>query len=139
VDERGEGLIVQCPQCGTDVIVPPKSVAPTPPPPPHRATTAASSPQPPARMEVPSQIAQIQIRHVETAALQIQLATLSTQLKELQDRRADLIAKMMGHIDEVNHILEELGGLQGAEKEIHREWDRIVEGITTAERTGEKK
>ena len=90
-------------------------------------------------MEVPSQIAQIQIRHVETAALQIQLATLSTQLKELQDRRADLIAKMMGRIDEVSHILEELGGLQGAEKDIHREWDLIVDGITTAGRTGEKK
>ena len=46
---------------------------------------------------------------------------------------------MMGRIDEVSHILEELGGLQGAEKDIHREWDLIVDGITTAGRTGEKK
>jgi DNA-directed RNA polymerase subunit RPC12/RpoP len=137
VDQDAEGLIVPCQQCGADVIVPPKPSAVPVSLQPRHAPTAASPP--PARTEVAPQIAQIQTQHVETADLKDRLAALSTQLKELQNRHADLIAKMMGHIDEVNHILEQLGGLQGAENEAHLEWNRIVEEITTAKQTSEKK
>ena len=88
-------------------------------------------------MELPPHITQIPTQHIEAAALQARLTTLSKRIKELQGQRTDIIAKMMGHIDEVNHALEQLGGLQGALNEASREWTRIVEEITTAKRTGE--
>jgi len=64
---------------------------------------------------------------------------LSMQLKELQHQRASLIARMMVHVDEVNRILEQLGGLQGVENETHREWSHIREKITTAKQAGDGK
>ena len=139
VDQNGEGMIVQCPQCGTDVIVPPKPRAATGPPPSFSTHTPTPLPLQLARMEVPSQITQIHTQHTETEVLQTRLAVLSTRIKELQGQRADLIARMMSHIDEVNRIFERLGGLQGAENEIHRGWDRVVEEITRSRQTGKKK
>lgn len=88
-------------------------------------------------MDIQPQTPQIQTQHVEAAALQARLTVLSAKIKELQHRRADLIAKTMGHIDAVNRILEQLGGLQGAENEAFREWSHIEEKITTAKRASE--
>ena len=98
-----------------------------------------AAPLPPPHEEAQPQIAQVQTQYVETAALQARLAMLSMQLKELQHQRGSLIARMMVHVDEVNRILEQLGGLQGAENDVRREWNRVSESITTAGQTGNGK
>ncbi len=137
VDQDAEGAIVQCPQCGTDVIVPPKPSAAAFTAQPPSSHQTHMTPPPPTKVDIQPQTPQIQTQHVEAAALQAKLAVLSAKIKELQHRRADLIAKIMGHIDAVNRILEQLGGLQGAENEAFREWSHIEEKITTAKRAGE--
>jgi len=137
VDQDAEGLTVHCPQCGTEVIVPPKPSAAAAPPTVYHAHTAV--PPPPAQMEVQPQITQVQTQYVETAVLHSRLTMLSTQIKELQRQRASLIARMMVHVDEVNRILEQLGGLQGAENETHHEWNHIREKIISAKQTGDGK
>lgn len=140
VDQDAEGLTVLCPQCGTEVIVPPRpSVAPAPPSTYRAPPKAPPPPPPPAQKEVQPQVTQLQAQHVDTAALHTRLAALSAQLKELQRQRAGLISRMMVHVEEVNRILEQLGGMQGAENEVHREWSRIREETTNAKRAGDVK
>ena len=85
------------------------------------------------------QTTQVQTQYLDTAVLHSRLTTLSTHIKELQHQRASLIARMMVHVDEVNRILEQLGGLQGAENDTHREWNHIREKITSAKQTGNGK
>ena len=153
--------IIDCPQCGTEVIVPPKLSAPTAPPPANQAQTTAppppprvevvqggakrraaeqmAAPPPSAQMEEQPQPTQVQTQYLDTAVLHSRLVTLSAQLKELQHQRASLIARMMVHVEEVNRILEQLGGLQGIENGTHREWNNIREKITTSRQPGAEK
>ena len=94
---------------------------------------------PPAPVEEQPETTQVKTQYLDTAVLHSRLVTLSAQIKEIQHQRASLIARMMVHIDETNRILEQLGGLQGNENEIHREWNNIHEKITAARQTGDRK
>jgi DNA-directed RNA polymerase subunit M/transcription elongation factor TFIIS len=117
VDEAAEGMIVDCPQCRTNVIVPPKSVKAEP------LSTAAK------HESTPSE-------HVQSgpgdAAPQKRLATLAGQLKEIQAQRTEVTNRIATRLNEVNRDLVMIARLETSQQQILKEWIQLVEKISPA-------
>src|SRR5712671_5796346 len=89
VDEAAEGMIVNCPQCKTAVIVPPKP-APT---------------GPPSSIESKSVVAAEKKPVVEGDDLRGRLVTITSKLKELQTQRTEINNRLASRMNDINRDL----------------------------------
>ena len=117
VDEAAEGIIIDCPQCRTNVIVPPKSGKSAPPP------TAAREESKPAE-EGASGPAE--------GSPQKRLAVLAGQLKEIQSQRTEVTNRIAARLNDVNRDLVMMARLETSQQQILSEWNQLVERISAA-------
>lgn len=117
VDDAAEGMIVDCPQCRTNVIVPPKLVRAEP------LTTTTK------RESTPSEHGQSGPGEVTP---QKRLATLAGQLKEIQSQRTEVTNRMATRLNEVNRDLVMIARLEASQQQILKEWIQLVEKISPA-------
>ncbi len=122
VDEAGEGMIIDCPQCHINVIVPPKTRMASPP--------SAVSPVPSA--PAPSSTAE----GLEAGDLRLQLAALTNKLKELQTQRAELNNRMASRINDINRDIVMTARLETAHQQIVAELTQLVVQIDAAAPSG---
>jgi len=117
VDEAAEGMIVDCPQCRTNVIVPPKSVKAEP------LTTAAKHDFTPSE-------------HVSTRPGEVtpqkRFATFAGQLKEIQAQRSEVTNRRATRLNEVNRDLVMIARLETSQQQILKEWIQLVEKLSPA-------
>ena len=117
VDEAGEGMIIDCPQCRTNVIVPPQS------------TKAAA---PPAALKVESK----PIAEGKSAAVNVpperRLAVLAGRLKEIQAQRTEVTSRIAARLNDVNRDLVMLARLETSQQQALSEWNQLVERISAA-------
>jgi len=124
VDETAEGLIVDCPQCRTNVVVPPKPTAPVPAP---------------TSMPTPSVMREASKPHDEVkpgsagGPPRTQLSLLADQLKEIQAQRTEITSRIAARLNDVNRDLVMLARLGTSQQQILSEWNQLVEK-TFAER-----
>jgi len=116
VDETAEGLIVDCPQCRTNVVVPPKSDAPTPAL-SSTSTTTKESVKPRDEERVIS----------DGDSPQARLASLSDQLKEMQTQRTEITSRIASRLNDVNRDLVMLARLGTSQQQVLTEWNQLVE------------
>ena len=114
VDETAEGLIVDCPQCRTNVVVPPKPAGSAPAPTPS-ATKEQSKP----RDEAKSSSADGPPR--------TRLSILADQLKEIQAQRTEITSRIASRLNDVNRDLVMLARLGTSQQQILSEWNQLVE------------
>ena len=118
VDEAAEGMIIDCPQCRTNVIVPPRSTVSAPPPSP--VLKVESKP----------------IAECKSAAANIspekRLGVLAGQLKEIQSQRTEVSSRIATRLNEVNRDLVMLARLDTSQQQILSEWNQLAERITAA-------
>jgi predicted RNA-binding Zn-ribbon protein involved in translation (DUF1610 family) len=116
VDEAGEGMIIDCPQCRTNVIVPPQS------------TKAAA----PTALKVESK----PIAEGKSAAANVspekRLAALAGQLKEIQAQRTEVTSRIAARLNDVNRDLVMLARLETSQQQTLSEWNQLVEKTSTA-------
>ena len=120
VDEAGEGMIIDCPQCRTNVIVPPQS------------TKAAA---PPTALKVESK----PIAEGKSAAANVphvppekRLAALAGRLKEIQAQRTEVTSRIAARLNDVNRDLVMLARLETSQQQALSEWNQLVERISAA-------
>ena len=120
VDEAGEGMIIDCPQCHTNVIVPPQS------------TKAAA---PPTALKVESK----PIAEGKSAAANVphvppekRLAALAGRLKEIQAQRTEVTSRIAARLNDVNRDLVMLARLETSQQQALSEWNQLVERISAA-------
>lgn len=117
VDEAAEGMIIDCPRCRTNVIVPPRSTVSAPPPP---ALKVESKP----------------IAEGKSAAANVspekRLGVLTGQLKEIQSQRTEVSSRIATRLNEVNRDLVMLARLDTSQQQILSEWNQLAERITAA-------
>ena len=118
VDEAAEGIIIDCPQCRTNVIVPPKSGKSAPPP------TAAREESKPAE-EGASGPAE--------GSPQKRLAVLAGQLKEIQSQRTEVTNRIAARLNDVNRDLVMMARLETSQQQILSEWNQLVEKMFSAQ------
>lgn len=116
VDEAGEGMIIDCPQCHISVIVPPKARSAAPPPivPTHAAVTTPAAVPPPV------------MESADSADLRTQLAALTNKLKELQTQRSELNNRMASRINDINRDIVMTARLETAHQQIIAELTQLV-------------
>jgi DNA-directed RNA polymerase subunit RPC12/RpoP len=110
VDEDGEGMIVDCPQCHINVIVPPKTAKPAAPitpviPPPSTV--------PVAEPEVSDDV-------------RTRLTALGNKMKELQTQRAEINNRMASRINEINRDLVMTARLETAHQQVIAELNELI-------------
>lgn len=119
VDEGGEGMIVDCPQCHINVIVPPKNAKPAPPAPPPPVAPAGES-------EVADDV-------------HARLMALGNKMKELQTQRAEINNRMASRINEINRDLVMMARLETSHQQVIAELNQLIAqvsgGATPAGRT----
>jgi hypothetical protein len=120
VDISAEGMIVDCPQCRTNVIVPPRSTALSEPSTPVTRATPTKEDVKPAE-DVGSSAADV--------PAQKRLAVLAGQLKELQTQRGEVTGRIAARLNEVNRDLVMLARLETSQQQILSEWNQLVEKI----------
>ncbi|MGA2221144.1 MAG: hypothetical protein ABSH21_05070 [Verrucomicrobiia bacterium] len=125
VDEAAQGLIVDCPQCRTNVVVPPKRASSTPF---AQSQPASASPSTVASETKPS-AGPAKAGHPELADLQERLMALGNQLKELQTQRMEINNRLASRINEVNRDLVMIARLETSHQQIMSEWNQIVNQI----------
>ena len=117
VDEAGEGMIIDCPQCRTNVIVPPQSTK-----------TAAV----PTALKVESK----PIAEGKSAAANVppekRLAVLAGRLKEIQAQRTEITSRIAARLNDVNRDLVMLARLETSQQQALSEWNQLVERISAA-------
>jgi uncharacterized Zn finger protein (UPF0148 family) len=112
VDEQGEGMIVDCPQCHINVIVPPK----TPP-----------GEEPPAKPKAPAPPAPASTSEPEMSGdLRERLTALSNKLKELQTQRSEINNRMASRINEINRDLVLMARLETAAQQVSGELNQLI-------------
>jgi hypothetical protein len=115
VDEAGEGMIIDCPKCHINVIVPPK------------AQTAAPLPIAP----VKAAAAAVPVTEAaDTGDLRSQLAALTNKLKELQTQRTELNNRMASRINDINRDIVMTARLETAHQQIIAELTHLVGQIS---------
>ena len=112
VDEAAEGLIVDCPQCGINVIVPPK---PAPTAPPSAKPAVDQRPTAPAAGE----------------DLRSQLVTITSKLKELQTQRAEINNRLASRLNEINRDVVMVARLETSQQQVIAELNQLVGKIGT--------
>jgi DNA-directed RNA polymerase subunit RPC12/RpoP len=120
VDESAEGVIVDCPRCSIQVIVPPKA----------RPEVKASTPSSP-----PSQTATAPKAAVATPDVQSRGATLGNQLREIQMQRTEIHNRVASRLNELNRDLVLLARLDATQQKLVAEWNQLV-GIPKPPPTG---
>src|ERR1041385_3701082 len=110
VDEAAAGLIVDCPQCHINVIVPPKT---TPPPTSAQLKPAGLPPEPKASAAATDYAAE-------------RLAALGNQLKELQTQRTEINNRIAARLNELNRDLVLLARLETSQQQVFTEWQQAV-------------
>lgn len=111
VDESAEGLIVDCPQCRTNVIVPPKSASASP------AAAGKEESKPGEEDE----------SHPASGPPRNQLAAVMDQLKEIQTQRTEVTNRIAARLNDVNRDLVMLARLGTSQQQVLSEWMRLVE------------
>jgi len=117
VDDTAEGMIIDCPQCRTNVIVPPKSTKPTPSP-------AAMKDEP-----KPVEVSKAAPADVSPRK---RIAVLAGQLKEIQSQRTEVTGRMAARLNDVNRDLVMMARLETSEQQIISEWNQLVDKISSA-------
>jgi predicted RNA-binding Zn-ribbon protein involved in translation (DUF1610 family) len=117
VDEAAEGMIIDCQQCRTNVIVPPQS------------TKAAA---PPSALKVESK----PIAEGKSAAANVpperRLAALAGQLKEIQAQRTEVTSRIAARLNDVNRDLVMLARLETSQQQTLSEWNQLIEKTSAA-------
>jgi uncharacterized Zn finger protein (UPF0148 family) len=116
VNEAAEGMIVDCPQCRTNVIVPPQSAKAEP------LTTATK------RESAPSEHAQ---STATDGSPHKRLAILASQLKEIQAQRTEVTNRIATRLNEVNRDLVMIARMETAQQQILKEWIQLTERISS--------
>ncbi|MCG3149550.1 MAG: hypothetical protein PCFJNLEI_03014 [Verrucomicrobiae bacterium] len=111
VDEDGEGMIVDCPQCHINVIVPPKT------PPATETSTAVAKITPPPTPAVEADIA---------SDIRERLTALANKMKELQTQRAEINNRMASRINEINRDLVMTARLETAHQQVVAELNQLI-------------
>jgi hypothetical protein len=114
VDDAAEGLIVDCPQCHTSVIVPPKPESPPKP-------TGELRPGSTARDSVPSDNDDVRGR----------LTTITGKLRELQTQRAEINNRLASRMNDINRDLVMMARLETSQQQVISELNQIVSQIGT--------
>ena len=123
VDQAAEGMIVDCPQCRTNVIVPPESA--------KVAATLAS-----AKMEPkPDEGVDSVTSGTMEGSLQQRLSVLSGQLKEIQAQRTEVTGRIASRLNDVNRDLVVIARLETSQQQILSEWNRLVEKVSATRAT----
>ena len=112
VDEAAEGIIIDCPQCHTNVIVPPQSKKAAPPPP---ALKVEAKPIAEAKPAAPK------------PSPENRLAVLAGQLKEIQAQRTEVTSRIAARLNDVNRDLVMLARLETSQQQTLSEWNQLVE------------
>jgi predicted RNA-binding Zn-ribbon protein involved in translation (DUF1610 family) len=117
VDGAAEGLILDCPQCRTSVIVPPKTGIPP--------VLPNSRPSYPPKTDSPNQKA------VQTNGddLHGRLATISGKLKELQTQRTEINNRLASRMNDINRDLVMMARLETAQQQVIAELTQLVKQI----------
>jgi predicted RNA-binding Zn-ribbon protein involved in translation (DUF1610 family) len=95
-DEDAEGLTVDCPGCGAQVIVPSK--------PGRSASSSASS----------------------AAELNARLSLLVGKLRELQMQRTEISNNIIARLNDINRLVVMLARLEASHQQVMQEWNRIL-------------
>ena len=119
VDESAEGLIVECPKCHINVIVPPR----TPKTPVATPPTPAATPKGGGVEGVSSD----------------RLNTLSNQLKEIQAQRTEITNRIASRLNEVNRDLVMLARLETSQQQIVGEWNQLTAAVAKPAKEQESK
>jgi hypothetical protein len=122
VDESAEGMMIECPQCRINVIVPPQTQPASPP-----GSTSAKTDAPARPTEATKPTAEI-------TGLHDRLNVLASQLREQQTQWAEVTNRIATHINEVNRELIALSRLETSHKQILKEWNQLVGEIAAASR-----
>jgi DNA-directed RNA polymerase subunit RPC12/RpoP len=128
VDETAEGMIVDCPQCHINVIVPPRVPPATAAAPGKPAATESAA----AAMTPPAE----KVGAVDVATLHRRLDQISSQIKELQTQWTEVTSRLTSRINEVNRDLVGLARLETSHKQILKEWNQVVGEIAAASKDG---
>jgi len=128
IDEAAQGMIVDCPQCKTNVIVPPKPAAgaPAPKPPPAAPPPPAETPKPAAAAEPPAAKPGLE---PNVAELLNRLVTLGYQLKELQTQRTEIATNVAARLNEINRQMVMLARQETSHHQVLQEWNQILAKI----------
>ena len=120
VDEAGEGMIIDCPQCRTNVIVPPQS-------------TKAAAPSTALKVEskpiAEGKSAAANVPHVPPEK---RLAALAGRLKEIQAQRTEVTSRIAARLNDVNRDLVMLARLETSQQQTLSEWNQLVEKTSAA-------
>ncbi|MEI6085909.1 MAG: hypothetical protein WCS70_16620, partial [Verrucomicrobiota bacterium] len=114
VDQDGEGMIVDCPQCHINVIVPPKTAK-------AAATAAPVAPAP-----VPAPAPEVEV----AGDVQTRLTALGNKMKELQTQRAEINNRMASRINEINRDLVMTARLETAHQQVITELNQLIAHVT---------
>ena len=109
VDEAGEGMIVDCPQCHINVIVPPKGQKPV---------AAAAPTEPPAATPL--------LESAESADVRARLVALGNKLKELQTQRSEINNRMASRINDINRDIVMMARLETSHQQIIAELTQLI-------------
>jgi DNA-directed RNA polymerase subunit RPC12/RpoP len=119
VDEAAEGMIVDCPQCRTNVIVPPKST---------KAAAPTSSKKEEPKAGGPTKLAP---PDATEDSLQKRLSVLAGQLKEIQAQRTEVTGRIAARLNDVNRDLVIIARLETSQQQILSEWNQLVGKISS--------
>ena len=117
VDEAGEGMIIDCPQCRTNVIVPPQSTKAAAPPPVLKVESKPIAEGKSAAANVPPEK---------------RLTALAGQLREIQAQRTEVTSRIAARLNDVNRDLVMLARLETSQQQTLSEWNQLVEKISAA-------
>ena len=109
VDEAAEGMIVECPQCTTSVIVPPKPEPQAKPA--TQAKPGATAPDSPA---------------AEGDDLRGRLVTITGKLRELQTQRTEINNRLASRMNDINRDLVMMARLETAQQQVISELNQLV-------------
>ncbi len=112
VDESAQGLIIDCPRCHINVIVPPRRPAAVVPP-GIVAESAPSTAPAPAGQPV-------------TGTAEERLMALGNQLKELQTQRTEIANRLAARLNEINRDLVMMARLETTQQQILSEWNQLA-------------
>ena len=123
VDEAAAGLIVDCPQCRINVIVPPKSV-------PAGAPQTQTPSVPQAKPAFPPGDAKS--AGPDAGSLKERLAALGNQLKELQTQRTEINNRIAARLNELNRDLLLLARVETSQQQLLSEWQQLISQMGAA-------
>jgi hypothetical protein len=121
VDESAEGLIVPCPGCQTNVIVPPKQAVRPSPPPPATAT-------PPAPVAAEEPVAEPS-READLAVVKSRLEALIGKCKEIQTQWTEVNNRLTSRINDINRDFVVVTRLESTQRKVVAELEQVLAQI----------